>query len=183
MNFVLEKIFLDIFQRRIETVLFMQPAGVPEKILLDLLLNDEVVLQEVIENLNKSYKKIDSWLQIKNVKGLYQMMLRDDVKDVVLEKYRTSVRNPSAAILETLSVIAYRQPISRSQIDAVRGVNTSGHLRYLMDLGWILRNCEELDVHCYVTTDLFLENFCLQSLADLPQTNIDCQYQFVRQQA
>jgi segregation and condensation protein B len=77
----------------------------------------------------------------------------------------------SSAALETLAIIAYRQPISRAQITALRGVNVDGVVRLLEQRGYI----EEVgrapgpgQSILYGTTELFLDRMALASLADLP---------------
>jgi segregation and condensation protein B len=77
----------------------------------------------------------------------------------------------SAAALETLGIIAYRQPITRSEIDAIRGVNSSGTLRTLIQRE-LIEEAGRLETvghpHLYATTPVFLQYFGLASLDDLP---------------
>lgn len=88
---------------------------------------------------------------------------------------RLSNRNPprySRALLETLAMVAYRQPVTRAQIEEVRGVKTSGNiLRALRDRGWVRelgrKQVPGLPIQ-YGTTRSFLDYFNLRSLADLP---------------
>ena len=86
---------------------------------------------------------------------------------------RTVVRRPSRAALETLSVIAYRQPVTRAEIEAVRGVAVAkGTLDLLVEAGWVApkgrRDAPGRPV-TWVTTPLFLDAFALGSLDDLPR--------------
>ncbi|WP_225723430.1 MULTISPECIES: SMC-Scp complex subunit ScpB [Corynebacterium] len=77
----------------------------------------------------------------------------------------------SRAALETLAVIAYRQPVTRAQVSAVRGVNCDGVIRTLTVRGLIAEEAEETGVggaHLYSTTPLFLEQLGLSSLEELP---------------
>lgn len=77
----------------------------------------------------------------------------------------------SQSALEILSIIAYRQPITRIEIDDIRGVNSSGALQTLIWRGLIKQDGKkDAPGHpkLYVTTDYFLQYFNYQSLADLP---------------
>lgn len=76
----------------------------------------------------------------------------------------------SQAALETLAVVAYRQPVSRSRISAVRGVNVDGVVRTLLTRGLVVQVDTEAETGAalYGTTDYFLERLGLESLADLP---------------
>ncbi len=77
----------------------------------------------------------------------------------------------SAAALETLAIVAYKQPISRAQIAAIRGVNVDGVVRTLESRGYIAdvaRDPGPGNASLFGTTDLFLERLGLRSLEDLP---------------
>ncbi len=74
------------------------------------------------------------------------------------------------AALETLAVVAYRQPISRSRVSAVRGVNVDGVMRTLLTRGLVEEagSDEDTGAHLYRTTSYFLERIGVSSLSDLP---------------
>ena len=91
----------------------------------------------------------------------------------IIEKYfqKDLTKNLSQSALEILAIVAYRQPITRVEIDDIRGVNSSGALQTLVWRGLIETNGKkEAPGHpkLYVTTDYFLQYFNYQSLADLP---------------
>ena len=80
-------------------------------------------------------------------------------------------RPPVAAALETLAIVAYRQPVSRAQVAAIRGVNADGVMRTLQQRGYVEevgRDPGPGQAVLYGTTDLFLEKLGLDSPADLP---------------
>lgn len=90
----------------------------------------------------------------------------------LLERHTVEPRKLSRAALETLSIIAYHQPVTRAEIEEIRGVSTSkGTLDVLMEMGWIRmrgrRRAPGRPV-TYGTTDVFLEHFGLDSVKDLP---------------
>lgn len=89
------------------------------------------------------------------------------VEKLLLDGQRSKL---TRAALETLAVIAYRQPVTRSRIAAVRGVNVDGVVRTLLARGLIEENGTDPETGgtLYVTTELFLERLGLSSLDDLP---------------
>lgn len=90
----------------------------------------------------------------------------------LLERYAVQERRLSKAALETLSIIAYHQPVTRAEIEDVRGVSTSaGTLDILLETGWVrLRGRRRAPGRpvTYGTTDVFLSHFGLESIKDLP---------------
>ena len=92
-----------------------------------------------------------------------------------MERYAVEERRLSKAALETLSIIAYHQPVTRAEIEQVRGVSTSvGTLDILLQTGWIrLRGRRRAPGRpvTYGTTDVFLSHFGLESIKDLPGLN------------
>ncbi len=111
-------------------------------------------------------------MMVQEVAGGYRMATRDGFASWM--KVLFDVARPpklSQPALETLAVIAYRQPISRAEIEAVRGVAVGGVLETLVDRG-VVRVAGRADVPgrplIYETTDYFLEHFGLRALNDLP---------------
>ena len=105
--------------------------------------------------------------------GGYQILTRP-VHAATIERAQFSVRTPklTAATLETLAVIAYRQPVGRVEIEEIRGVSAGGVLRSLQERGLIevVGRSEALGRPLlYGTTPLFLELLGLRDLADLPK--------------
>ena len=86
--------------------------------------------------------------------------------------FKTQKRKLSRAALETLSIIAYQQPITRSEIENIRGVQMGrGSIDHLMEIGWIKpsgRKSIPGKPTLWATTDLFIEHFGLSNLSDLP---------------
>jgi segregation and condensation protein B len=90
----------------------------------------------------------------------------------LLERYATQERRLSKAALETLSIVAYHQPVTRAEIEEIRGVTTSaGTLDILLETGWVrLRGRRRAPGRpvTYGTTDAFLSHFGLEGIKDLP---------------
>ncbi len=137
---------------------------------LDLSSVDEA--RALVGELRERYAARDSALQIVEAGGGYRMLTRPEVAPwlVRLARSRTRARLSRPA-LETLAIIAYRQPVSRPDIDAVRGVNSEGVLDNLMEKRMIrIAGRKEAPGRpfLYETTREFLVAFGLRDLGDLP---------------
>lgn len=128
-------------------------------------------VREHLEALEADYAESRRGFTLRNVAGGWRMYSRADYAPVV-EKFVLDGQQAklTQASLETLAVIAYRQPVSRARVSAVRGVNVDGVVRTLLSRGLI----EELEDHgdsgaiLYGTTSYFLQRMGLRSLDELP---------------
>ena len=135
----------------------------------------ELTAEEVeaaVKRLNEEYRESDRALEIHEWGGGYRMATRSTlspfVQTLFVGEQETSL---SRSLMEALAVIAYRQPVTRPEVDFIRGVNSDYAIRKLLEM-------ELVDVEgradslgrplLYGTTDLFLEQFGLNSLEDLP---------------
>ena len=109
--------------------------------------------------------------ELRNVAGGWRFYTRDAYASVV-EKFVLDGQRArlTQAALETLAVVAYKQPVSRARVSAVRGVNVDGVMRTLLTRGLVEEAGmdHETGAHLYRTTSYFLERIGLTSLADLP---------------
>jgi segregation and condensation protein B len=126
-----------------------------------------------LEQLREHYDFNQHGVELIELAGGYQILTRP-VFAAAIERAQISVRTPklSAATLETLAVIAYRQPVGRIEIEEIRGVSAGGVLRSLQERGLIevVGRSEALGRPLlYGTTPLFLELLGLGDLADLPK--------------
>jgi len=133
------------------------------------------IIERAIEQLNEEYRASGRSFKIERVAGGFRLMTLPEFADIVgaFHKDRASAKLSKAAI-ETLSVIAYRQPITRADLEAIRGVSCGEVLRTLVDkrLVTIAGRAEELGrPMLYGTTKEFLDNFGLASLKDLPPSS------------
>ncbi len=131
------------------------------------------VVREAVDLLNRSYEKTKRSFRIEEVAGGYQIMTLSDFSGVVgaLNKAKSSTKLGPAA-METLAIIAYKQPILRADVEVIRGVACGEGIRALMEkrLVKIVGRAEELGrPMLYGTTKSFLEIFGLSSLKDLPK--------------
>ncbi|MBW3649667.1 MAG: SMC-Scp complex subunit ScpB [Actinobacteria bacterium] len=127
---------------------------------------------EVCQELATRYQVDDRGFVLVRVAGGYRYQSHPDlapyVERFVLEGQTSRL---SAAALETLAIVAYKQPVSRAQVSAIRGVNVDGVLRTLQHRGYVVevgRDPGPGQAVLYGTTPLFLERLGLDSLVDLP---------------
>lgn len=147
--------------------------GLEEQNLIEMLEIDGETLDKVAENLQRKLtKNSDSGLQLIHIAHIYKLTTSPQTAKII-EKYfqKDLTKNLSQSALEILAIVAYRQPITRVEIDDIRGVNSSGALQTLVWRGLIKADGKkDAPGHpkLYVTTDYFLQYFNYHSLADLP---------------
>jgi len=134
---------------------------------------DEDQVEAAIQELRAEYDREARAFQIFDIAGGYQILTRPEYAPY-LERFATIPQSGrlSAAALEALAIIAYRQPIGRAEVEEIRGVASSGVLRTLQDRGLIdiVGRGDGLGRPLlYGTTSRFLEHFGFRSLADLPR--------------
>lgn len=156
----------------LEAILFVTEAPVPLGELAEVLELPKQRVESLLDELSKELEDRDSGLVLRQAAGGWRLYSHPDAYPF-LERFSSSAtaRKLSPAALETLSVIAYRQPVARSQITEIRGVDSDSAVRTLERLGLVAEK-ERLTIPgnpaVYVTTDLFLEKMGLDSLAGLP---------------
>jgi segregation and condensation protein B len=134
---------------------------------------DEDTVTAVVDELRSEYDLTERSFQIYDVAGGYQILTRPEFV-TVLERYdtvpqSTRLSNPA---LEVLAIISYRQPLGRSEVEEIRGVQSAAVLRTLQDRGLIepVGRAEALGRPLlYGTTSRFLDHFGFRSLEDLPR--------------
>lgn len=158
----------------VEAVLFASdaPLRAEEIARADGVLNEDMV-EEAVAELNAAYSESERAFEIRELGEGYQLLTRPDLAPY-LERFDTVPRPSrlSGPALETLAIIAYRQPIGRIEIEYIRGVGSVGVVRTLQDRGLV-------DVVgrgdgigrplLYGSTARFLEHFGFRSLDDLPR--------------
>jgi len=130
-------------------------------------------INDAVGQLNRFYDDHGSSFRIEAVAGGYQVLTRPRFQDVLAQLHRArSEGKLSPAALETLAIVAYKQPVLRTTIESIRGAASGELLRSLMDrnLVKIVGRAEEIGrPMLYGTTKHFLEVFGLASLKDLPK--------------
>lgn len=133
---------------------------------------EPAVVRNAVERLNEGYEQSDRSFRIEHVAGGYRVMtLSEYAAAVATFASQRSQSKLSRAALETLAIVAYKQPITRARLEAIRGVGAGEVLRTLLDrrLVTITGRAEELGrPMLYGTTKQFLDTFGLSSIKDLP---------------
>ena len=155
----------------IEAVLMVVDEPVTEMSLASALEQPVDDVRAHLESLEQEYAGQQRGFTLRSVAGGWRVYSRSDYAPVV-EKFLLDGQQAklTQASLETLAVIAYRQPISRSRVSAVRGVNVDGVVRTLLNRGLIEELGAEGDSGAvlYGTTDYFLQRLGLGSIDELP---------------
>ncbi len=157
----------------IEALLFVSVDPIPVDRLKEILTGVEKnMILEKLFSLQEEYRQSDRGMQIVEVAGGYQMTTRAEMSPWIreLEKIKTSSRL-SQPSLETLAIIAYKQPLTRAEIEAIRGVDAAGVLKTLMDRKLVkIVGRKEIAGRplIYGTTREFLLYFGLANLTALP---------------
>ncbi|MEK7363657.1 MAG: SMC-Scp complex subunit ScpB [candidate division NC10 bacterium] len=162
----------------VEALLFASDTPVEAERIQEVLdLGSEAEARALFEDLKARYEVEERGLQIVEVGGGFRMVTRPEVAPwlVRLAKSRTRSRLSRSA-LEALAIVAYRQPVSRPEIDVVRGVNSDAVLESLLDRR-LIRIAGRKDApgrpFLYETTREFLVAFGLRDLSELPQVEGD----------
>lgn len=134
---------------------------------------DPKTIRSMIKDLNSSYREHNRAFEIVALAGGFQMLTRPEYRRWIVELHRHRRQDKlSQPAIETLAIVAYRQPILRVTIDDVRGIQSGPLLRALLERGLIkVVGHQNVPGHprLYGTTRLFLNHFGLTSLKDLPK--------------
>lgn len=156
---------------QIESILFVASRPLsPKKIAALLEVTDTKVL-EALETLKMKYNHADSGLHIADTGSEVQMMTNSENSQIVMELVASDVMGElTKAQLETLTVIAYRSPITRPEIEQIRGVNCAVILRNLLIRGLILEEEDkEKMLPVYVLSLDALAHLGIRSVTELPE--------------
>lgn len=128
-------------------------------------------VNRAVEALKLEYAGGFRGIHLAEVAGGLEFRTNPDFKDHILEMYESRPTKVSRAAMETLAIVAYQQPLTRAEIEDIRGVDCSGVIRTLQEYD-LVKTVGRLDdlgrPHIYGTTARFLEFFGLESLEDLP---------------
>ena len=133
--------------------------------------NADEILKD-LDILNEKYKKEDSGIELKLLGNSYKLTTKEKESEFLKKLATETSNNLSEAALETLAIIAYNEPITRLQIDEIRGINSSQMVRNLIAKG-LIENTGKSDLpgrpNLYKTTDFFLDYFNLSNIDELPE--------------
>ncbi|QUQ62320.1 SMC-Scp complex subunit ScpB [Kutzneria sp. CA-103260] len=160
-----------VLHAALESLLLVVDSPAEDELLATALEQPVKRIREALEALSARYTESGSGIDLRRVGDGWRLHTRDVyapyVEKLLLDGQRAKL---TRAALETLAVIAYRQPVTRSRVAAVRGVNVDGVIRTLVTRGLIEETGNDPDTGgiLYRTTELFLERLGLSSLRDLP---------------
>ena len=157
----------------LETVLFLESEPQSPEALSKITRLDTETVMRCIDRLREKYSDLDSGIELSQIVGGWILTPKKECFDLVKERYgKKNEGRLSKAAIETLSIIAYSQPITRAEIESIRHVSADNMMKILLDRKFI-KEFGKKDIPgkpvMYVTTNEFLEFFHLQSIADLPQ--------------
>ncbi|MCR5766936.1 MAG: SMC-Scp complex subunit ScpB [Lachnospiraceae bacterium] len=159
----------------VEAILFTMGEAVEINRIAEAVGHDEETVRKVIRNLMDRYEDSSFGVQIIELDGAFQMCTKPEMYETIIKI--TSVPKKyvlTDVLLETLSIIAYKQPITKAEIEEIRGVNSDHSVNKLLEYNLI---CEVGRKNTpgrpclFGTSEEFLRNFGLTSLDDLPSAN------------
>ena len=169
-------------KKQIETILFLENTPTPIKRISAITKFSREKVEELIKVINQNYQKINSNFIIRKIEESYQLTLDPKWHHTVVENYSLKKKKISKQVLLTLVIIAYKQPITKVEIDEIRGSNSANYLRQLLENQFI-EFAGKKDVpgkpSMYRTSEKFLMQFGLESLKDLPTIKEIKSYDFL----
>lgn len=161
----------------IKALLFAWGDPLDIKTISDICEVDIEEIERAIEDLRSEMDSSNDGLKIIRMNSSYQLISRDIyfdyVKKLLSEKPKNNLSNAS---IETLSIIAYKQPVTKMQIEKIRSVKSDGPVNTLLDRG-LIEEVGRLDTPgkpiLYGTSDIFLRSFGIEDLSELPDINMD----------
>ena len=158
--------------RALEALFFVSDEPLTTAVIAQALELDRREVERRCDQLQRDLEERDAGLVLRNVAGGWRLFTHPDTQPAV-ERFVLSSRQArlTKAALETLSIVAYKQPVTRLQVSGIRGVNSDGVLRALQDRGLIEETGRDEGPGrpvLYGTTAAFLERLGLPSLAALP---------------
>ena len=173
------------YEAVIESILFTMGDSVELSKLAEVLELDKKEVKDIIGQMQKNYKAEDRGITITELDGAYQMCTKPQMYDYLIKVAKQPKHYAlTDVLLETLSIIAYKQPITRAEIEKIRGVSCSHAVSRLVDYNLV---CElgRLDAPgrplLFGTTEEFLRTFGVSSIEELPILNQDQLENFKRE--
>jgi len=162
----------DEARRALEALIMVADQPADPALLAQLVELSPEAVEELLEDLARTYEEQHRGFQLAKVAGGWRFQSHEDCAAYV-ERYVISGQTArlSAAALETLAIVAYKQPISRAQVAAIRGVGVDGVMRTLQQRGYIAEVAKDPgpgQATLFGTTQLFLERLGMNSLVELP---------------
>lgn len=160
----------------LEAILLASPEPLSVKKIAEVIGLDEKDARILVEDLRKEYQQPGRGLYVQEMAGGYVLTTRGEYREYVEKLLQPRGKGLSHAALETLAIIAYRQPITKAEIEGVRGVKVDRSVETLLERR-LVKELGRKDAPgrpmVYGTTKEFLQYFGLKELADLPPLSVD----------
>jgi segregation and condensation protein B len=159
----------------VEALLFASDTPLTAKKLREIVpeVGTEKNIRKLVSQIDEKYEKQNSPYKIIELAGGYQITTRDEFASWITQLYKSRSKSKlTRKGLETLAIIAYKQPITKVEVEKIRGVNADGVIRTLNERNLItIKGREKAPGNplLYGTTDYFLEYFGLNAISDLPK--------------
>lgn len=169
----------------IEAVLFAMGDSVELSSLSHVLELPEKEIREVIARMNSKYKKTDRGIYIVELENAVQLCTKPELYEYLIKVAKAPRKYVlTDTLLETLSIIAYKQPVTRLEIEKIRGVSCDHAVNRLLEFN-LVQELGRLDAPgrplLFGTTEEFLRTFGVKSLGDLPMLNPEQMEDFRKQ--
>ncbi len=168
-----ENLSEEFLESAVEALLFANGEPLHIEKISDILAIDNIKAQKLLEMLTNKYNgDTNRGIFIRKLKDSYTFSTKPEMKNIMQKLFLPRTRPPmTQATYETLAIIAYNQPVTRSQVESVRGVGSDSIISRLVEKG-LINECGTLDAPgrpgLFETTELFLKEFGLSSVNDLP---------------
>lgn len=161
----------DEIKKIIEVLIFVSDRPVSMDTLKTVLEDDPAIIKAVIDDLKAEYDSMDKGFRLIEIADGWQFVTDPKYGPWLRKLYKKQISKLSMPALETLAIIAYKQPVTKHDIEAIRGVNIDGVLKNLLEKS-LVRICGRKETagrpFTYGTTKEFLEYFGLGNIEDLP---------------
>lgn len=169
-------------QGAIEAILFTMGESVELNKIARAIEQDEETTLELIHKLMKRYEAKDRGIRIIELDHAFQMCTKKEAYEYLIRVARQPKKHVlTDVLLETMSIIAYKQPVTKIEIEKIRGVKSDHAVNKLVEYG-LAEEVGRLDAPgrpiLFGTTEEFLRRFCVQSLDELPMLDTDQIEQF-----
>lgn len=168
---------IEKYQAAIEAILFTMGDSVEIDKIAAAIGHDEDTTRKLIHNMMDRYEEEDRGIRIIELDNSYQFCTKKEMYEYLIRVAKQPKRYVlTDVLLETLSIIAYRQPVTRLEIEKIRGVKSDHAVNKLVEYG-LVEETGRLDAPgrplLFGTTEEFLRRFNVQSLDELPTLNTD----------
>ena len=157
----------------VEAILYLESDPIDEGAIARICGLSKDIVKAALDNLSGRYEAADCGLELSRIGGGVMISAKREYWENLKERYgKKSEGKISRAAMETLAIVAYSQPVTRAEIEKIRGVSADNMIRLLLEKG-LVREAGKKDIPgrpvMYGTTKEFLKLFHLNSIAELPK--------------